>query len=183
MNDTSTQPLAEAFASIIEVMLASIRARGVRCLIHLPMIIFFTLRMRRLIKELTALLAAFRAGTLPLDTPRPTEQDRSAAHAQPAEMPASAPAARPATARRASRTRQPQPGRTPAPEPTLTPLGHISPRAWPTPAHAHPLAAVHVATPTQIPKKRFCRAGLSCVHFVTIPQRIPLLWIAHRKPE
>jgi len=71
MNNGRTQDLTEAFAHIIKMMLASIRAQGLRGLIHLPMLIRFGLELRRVGREFAALMAAFKAGTLPPPPPAP----------------------------------------------------------------------------------------------------------------
>ena len=71
MTNGRTQDLTEAFAHIIKMMLASIRAQGLRGLIHLPMLIRFGLELRRVGREFAALMAAFKAGTLPPPPPAP----------------------------------------------------------------------------------------------------------------
>jgi hypothetical protein len=82
MNDARLQHLAGAFNSIIAMMLATIRARGLRGLIDLPKMILVGLYLRRLGKEFAALIASLDLGALPPPTPAPP--DRQAAPAQPA---------------------------------------------------------------------------------------------------
>ena len=85
MNNGRTQDLTEAFAHIIKMMLASIRAQGLRGLIHLPMLIRFGLELRRVGREFAALMGAFKAGTLPPRPPAPAPwtdpPDQEAAYA------------------------------------------------------------------------------------------------------
>ena len=71
MNNGRTQDLTEAFASIIKLMLASIRAQGLRSLIHLPMLIKVGLELHRFGREFAAVMAALKAGTLPPPPPAP----------------------------------------------------------------------------------------------------------------
>jgi len=71
MHNGRTQDLSEAFASIIKMMLVAIRAQGLRSLKHLPMLIMVALELRRVGKEFAAIMAAFRAGTLPPPHPAP----------------------------------------------------------------------------------------------------------------
>jgi hypothetical protein len=47
MNNGCYQDLTETFASIIKMMLASIRAQGLRSLIHLPMLCRLAIELRR----------------------------------------------------------------------------------------------------------------------------------------
>src|SRR5580698_4931863 len=61
-----TQDLIEAVNSIIHMMLAMIRAQGLRSLIHLPQLIVVTFLLRSISKRFIALLDAHAAGTLPL---------------------------------------------------------------------------------------------------------------------
>ena len=68
---TPTQDLIEAVNSIIHMMLAMIRAQGLRSLIHLPQLIVATFLLRSFAKRFTALLDAHAAGTLPLPVPAP----------------------------------------------------------------------------------------------------------------
>ena len=145
MNDSRFQHLAGAFNSIISMMLASIRARGLRGLIDLPKTILVALYLRRLGKEFAALIASLDLGTLrppipPAPQPAlapPAEpgsatpaRPRLAAHpgtnrARPAAAPQPIPAAPTTPARR---TRTPQPTRhhafacpRPAPDPRAIP--------------------------------------------------------------
>ena len=84
MNDSRLQNLAESFNSIIAMMLAAIRARGLRGLIDLPKLILFGLYLRRIGKEFAALIASLDAGTLLSPAPWTAPPDRQAAPAQPA---------------------------------------------------------------------------------------------------
>ena len=109
MNDRRLQHLSEAFNSIISMMLAAIRARGLRSLIDLPKIIVAAFYLRRIGKEFAALIASLDLGTLlPLAAAPP---DRQAAPAQPdgaapaRPLPAVSPAV-PARAPGANRVRQ-----------------------------------------------------------------------------
>src|ERR1700722_6230489 len=63
---STTQDLIEAVNSIIHMMLAMIRAQGLRSLIHLPQLILVTFLLRSISKRFIALLDAHAAGTLPL---------------------------------------------------------------------------------------------------------------------
>jgi hypothetical protein len=94
MNDSRTQPQAEAFASIIKMMLAMIRARGLRSLTDLPMLLLAALYLRRLDlrrlgKQFAALMADFKAGKLPPAPPAPltAPQGQQAARAEPLGTP------------------------------------------------------------------------------------------------
>ena len=71
MNERRPQDLIEAFASIIKMMLVSIRAQGWRSLRHLPTLLLVAIELRRVGKEFAAIMAAFRAGTLPPLPPAP----------------------------------------------------------------------------------------------------------------
>jgi hypothetical protein len=66
------------------MMLASIRARGLRGLIDLPKLILLGLYLRRIGKEFAALIASLDAGTLLSPAPWTAPPDRQAAPAQPA---------------------------------------------------------------------------------------------------
>src|SRR5258708_21687550 len=81
MNDKRFQHLADAFNSIISMMLAEIRARGLRSLINLPQMIIAAIYLRRLGKQFAALIASIDLSALPL--PPPALPDRQAALAQP----------------------------------------------------------------------------------------------------
>jgi hypothetical protein len=111
MNKTPLQDLAEAVNSIISVMLAMIRANGLRSLIHLPQLILVMFLLHRIRKHFTALLDAHAAGTLPVAAPAPTTsaQYRNAArgrHRAPAKPRARGKrAARPVLARAPARPR------------------------------------------------------------------------------
>jgi hypothetical protein len=59
------QDLIEAVTSIIPMMLGLLRARGLRGLLELPKFWLFARELRRMAEEFTALLTAFRNGTLP----------------------------------------------------------------------------------------------------------------------
>jgi hypothetical protein len=69
MNNSRTQDLTEIFASIIKLMLASIRAQGLRSLMHLPMLCRLAIELRRFGKEFAAVMAAYEAGTLSAPAP------------------------------------------------------------------------------------------------------------------
>jgi len=69
MNDSRSQHLAGAFNSIIAMMLASLRARGLRGLLDLPKTILLGLYLRRIGKEFAAIIASVDLGNLP--PPRP----------------------------------------------------------------------------------------------------------------
>ena len=58
MNETRHQDLSEAFNSIISMMLASLRVRGLRGLLDLPNIIIASIYLRRIGREFAALLAS-----------------------------------------------------------------------------------------------------------------------------
>jgi hypothetical protein len=115
MNDTRTtqpqpphnQDLREAFASLISMLLGLLRAHGLRGLIHLPAIWQAARELRRMGEEFIALLAAFRAGTLP-PVPAPS--------IAPQQLPA-APAQPPATPRASARPAAPRHRRPPQPSP------------------------------------------------------------------
>src|SRR5580692_9617968 len=80
-----TQDLIEAVNSIIHMMLAMIRAQGLRSLIHLPQLIVATFLLRSFAKRFNALLAAYAAGTLPpAPVPYAAPQAWQAAPARPA---------------------------------------------------------------------------------------------------
>jgi hypothetical protein len=65
MIEIRKQPLAELVASIISMILGSIRAHGLRGLKDLPMMIMFAFQLRAMAREFDELMAAFKAGTLP----------------------------------------------------------------------------------------------------------------------
>jgi len=113
MNDIRTQDLGEAFNSIISMMLAMLRARGLRGLLDLPNMIISAIYLRRLGREFAALVASFKAGTpppvAPASAPWPQLQ---AAPAQPA-LAVAATRAQPRLAPRAPRAR----ARSAAPQP------------------------------------------------------------------
>jgi hypothetical protein len=102
MTEIRKHPLAELVASIISVILGSIRARGLRGrglrgLKDLPMMIMFAFQLRAMAREFDALFAAFKAGTLPPVPPAPEPEpvwlDPLPASVRPAAAPR--PAARP----------------------------------------------------------------------------------------
>src|ERR1700677_5134212 len=105
-----TQDLREAFTSIISMILGLLRAQGWRGLIHLPTLWLVARELRRMGEEFAALLAAFRAGTLPLPAPAPpiAPQPLQAAPAPPPAMPS------PAAPQAAPRHRRPRPQPAPA---------------------------------------------------------------------
>jgi hypothetical protein len=177
MNDTRTQPLAVFVASIIEMMLASIRARGLRGLKDLPMLWLVARRLRRFGREFAALMAAFKAGTLPPPAPAPAPwtapPDQETASAQPPEPPR--PAARPDPANR-DRRRPAEPPTVPADAAEAD-----RPRAEPAPAMRRRAPAVPHAAPALIPlpeplagvaatisEKAACASVDSCAHFVPL---------------
>src|SRR5271169_4099320 len=103
MSDGHEQDLSGKLASIIKMLLESIRACGWRGLLDLPMLVLLGLEMWRAHKAFAALVAAFRAGTLAPYPPAPEPQ--AAGAASPA---APRPAAR---IEPAARERRPQAGR------------------------------------------------------------------------
>jgi hypothetical protein len=109
MNDSRFQHLAGAFNSIIKMMLAMIRARGLRGLIDLPKMILLALYLRRIGKEFAALIASLDAGALapPTAAPWPTQQGTPAQPAEPgsAHCDRQPPAVRPAAPAKAHRAR------------------------------------------------------------------------------
>ena len=74
MNDNRFQHLAEDFNSIISMMLASLRARGLRGLLDLPKTILLGLYLRRLGREFAAIIASLDLSNLPHPTPAPPDQ-------------------------------------------------------------------------------------------------------------
>jgi hypothetical protein len=127
MNNRRPQDLTEAFASIIAMMLKSIRARGWRSLLDLPELWRAVMYVRQQGKALADLMAAFRAGTLPplapalAPAPWTDAPEQEAACAQPPAPPRLA--ARPDSAARARQQ--------PAERPSLPPAaaGPDRPRA------------------------------------------------------
>src|SRR5580704_751356 len=65
------QPLSEAVASIISMMLGLLRAQGWRGLLQLPTLWLVAREIRRIGDALGALIVAFEAGTLPPIPPAP----------------------------------------------------------------------------------------------------------------
>jgi len=104
MNDNRRQHLTEAFNSIISMMLAALRARGLRALLDLPNIIMVSIYLRRLAREFTALLASIDFSNLP---PAPAPQAAPAPPAQPDPAPRARPL--PAAHARAKRARSAAP--------------------------------------------------------------------------
>ena len=131
MDDKRFQHLAEAFNSIISMMLSMLRARGWRGLLDLPQAFLAAIYLRRLAREFTALLASIDLSALPPPAP--------AAQVPPAQPAAPAPAARtrprPAACRGARRARQA--------------------------SSAHPIPAAPNPSPgrTRIPRRAFARPG------------------------
>jgi hypothetical protein len=163
MDKPATQNPAEAFASIISMMLEMIRGRGWRGLFDLPTIWLVSRKLRRMAEEFTALFAAFKAGTLPLRAPAPqaVPQEWQPAPAQPPATPR--PAARPAAPRR----RRPRPQ--PAPAKPARAGVRARTRAVPQPSspnpHPHRPARVRAIDPQE--NSGFAALPLH-VHFVTI---------------
>jgi len=83
MDDPRRQHLSQAFNSIISMMLAALRARGLRALLDLPNIIIASIYLRRLAREFSKLLASIDFSALPA-APAP--------QAAPAPLPTLAPA-------------------------------------------------------------------------------------------
>ena len=126
MNDARFQHLAGAFNSIIAMMLASLRARGLRGLLDLPKTILVGLYLRRLGREFAALIASLdgvilsppapcpappdhHAVAAPLAGPAPVHRDRPRRAAQPGAARARpAEAAQPVSTTATRRTRAPQ---------------------------------------------------------------------------
>src|ERR1700722_9886511 len=132
MNDIHTthpQDLRARIAGIISMMLVILRAHGWRGLIHLPTLWLVSREIRRIGEQFAALMAAFKAGTLPPvpaqipTTPRlPACPDARPIHAR-------ATGARTAPCRRPSQSAPAQPARRqlarpypcPAPDPQHRP--------------------------------------------------------------
>jgi hypothetical protein len=136
VNNPRYQDLSEIFTSIIKMMLRSIRAHGLRSIIHLPMLCLLAIELRRMGKQFAAVMAALDAGILRAPEPETTPQDEQAACAQPEAMPR--PAAHPAVpAKRAAavRTRAaPTVRRTRTPQATRRPeFAQPQPRRMPKP--------------------------------------------------
>src|SRR5580693_8734486 len=89
MNDNRFQDLAGAFNSIIAMMLASLRARGLRGLLDLPKTILVGLYLRRLGKQFAALIASIDLSALP--PPAPAVAEQQAEYAQPNPAPRARP--------------------------------------------------------------------------------------------
>ena len=161
------QDLAEAVTSLIsmtiELMLGLIRARGLAALRELPTHLRLALELRRFGQEFAALLAAFRAGTLPPPPPAPASRPVPASPRPSATPRASVRARTPA---RAARPRRARPAIAPIPRPPRrTPAAIAPPRALATP---------FAVFPAPVPRKNPLQAILpSHVHFVTISQRWP----------
>jgi hypothetical protein len=64
MNNSRTQDLTEAFAIIVKMMRAGIRAQGWRSLRYLPMLCLVAIKLRRVGSQFDTLMAAFKAGIL-----------------------------------------------------------------------------------------------------------------------
>src|SRR5579863_5267792 len=78
MNEKTLQDLSDAFTNIISMVLVSLRARGWRGLLGLPMALLTEYRMRRTGREMAAmfqgLIADLRAGRLaPMPEPEPAD--------------------------------------------------------------------------------------------------------------
>ena len=71
MTDTHSQSLSETYARITKVMLVSWRAHGLRSLAELAMHLLIAFQIYAILRELAALLDAFKAGTLPALAPAP----------------------------------------------------------------------------------------------------------------
>ena len=92
MNETRFQHLSDAFNSIISMLLAALRARGLRGLLDLPNMIIAAIYLRRLGREFAALIASLSSldlSALPPPAPAlppamPALPDHPAAPAQPA---------------------------------------------------------------------------------------------------
>jgi hypothetical protein len=116
MNNGRRQDPVEAFASIISMMLRTIRARGWRSLKELPAILLEVMYWRRMGEAFAALVADFRAGTLAAPAPAPEPEP------EPEPVPVPVPALAPWTAppeREALSAQPPAPLR-PAPRPNPT---------------------------------------------------------------
>ena len=110
VNNNRFQHLADAFDSIISMMLAALRARGLRGLLDLPNMIMTAIFLRRLGREFAALIASL--GDLALLPPAPVAPPPPPACTQPDP----APRARPrAPAPRGARRRRPKPAAQPIP--------------------------------------------------------------------
>jgi hypothetical protein len=132
VNDIRSQDLSEAFASIIEMMLRTIRVHRFRRLIYLPILWLIGMQLRRIGKEFAALTAAHKAGTLRPPAPLIAPEDQKAACAQPEAIPG--PPARPDP-----EDVDQQPPAVPAPtKPVRAPVG-AGPRAPDPDRLTHPL--------------------------------------------
>jgi hypothetical protein len=173
MNNSRTQDLTEIFTSIIKMMLASIRAQGLRSLMHLPMLCRLAIELRRMGKEFAAVMAAYEAGTLsapaaaPPAAPEPWTDppDLQAEYAYSSEAPR--PAARPDPA---ARDRQ-RPAERPSPpvadsgpDRPRPADGACSPATLP---HARGQAAVRPWPPRRTPETRITVLGLPAGIIVT----------------
>jgi hypothetical protein len=92
VNNSRTQDLTETFTSIIKMMLASIRAQGLRSLIHLPMLCLLAFELRRFAREFAAIMATIEAHILNAPSPSrrhcPTRQtSKPSAHLHPKRHP------------------------------------------------------------------------------------------------
>jgi hypothetical protein len=160
MNNTRTQDLTEIFTSIIKLMLASIRAQGLRSLIYLPMLCRLAIELRRMGKEFAAVMAAYEAGTLSAPAPPaapepwtdPPDEQAGCAYSPAAPRPAARDRQRPAE-------RPPLPAAVAGPavagpdhpraadgaEPALAlphARGQAAVRPWPPHRTAHPFAVL-----------------------------------------
>ena len=145
MNNSRTQDLTETFTSIIKMMLASIRAQGLRSLIHLPMLCLLAFELRRFAREFAAIMATIEAHILNAPAPEPAPlPDPRDEQAKSAPSPAAPPlSARP---RPAVRDRQRPAERPPLPaaecaDPAPTPPhARGQPAIRPSPRTPHPFA-------------------------------------------
>src|SRR5271169_1420546 len=104
MSDGHEQDLSGKLASIIKMLLESIRACGWRGLLDLPMLVLLGLEMWRAQKAFAAAVAAFRAGTLAPYPPAPAAAEPQAACAAAPAAPRAVARTEPATHGRRPRT-------------------------------------------------------------------------------
>jgi hypothetical protein len=183
VNDNRYQHLSEAFNSIISMMLAAIRARGLRSLIDLPNMIMAAIYLRRLGREFAAVIASLKAGTLHPPAPAQPTEPGSAPPAGHIPAALSAAPAKPAGADRA----RPTPAARPAPAApktsarrTRTPQTTRRPHRTPDPRAIIPLPAGLLAT-ERITRKQHQRNEPTHVNFVTISKRRALLTPVRQK--
>ena len=165
VNNSRTQDLTETFTSIIKMMLASIRAQGLRSLIHLPMLCLLAFELRRFAREFAAIMATIEAHILdapePEPAPLPDPSDQQAECAPSPEAPLLSARPRPA-----ARDRQQPAEGPPLPAAVAAPdLARAADGADPTPALPHARRAA--IRPSRRAPHPFAALGLSTVVIAT----------------